>query len=113
MNFNCFLLVHYPFDAIRFEQFCRPRSPCTKRFLSQIYLEFPQVILTENWRVDDLTSGSDENTSSVLDTVSHILLNAVANVQSGKEWARKVTHEFELCLRKLASVHPMLMLRYF
>jgi len=76
-------------------------------------MEFPQVILTENWKEkpEDLMSRSEENGNCALDTISHILINAVANVQQGKEWAKKATHEFELCLRKIASVHPTLLLR--
>ena len=80
--------------------------------MSQVYLEFPEVILTDSWKAkpEEMTGG-DESVSCVLDSVSHILINVVANVQPGKDWAKKVNHEFELCLRKIASVHPTLLLR--
>jgi len=70
------------------------------------------VILAESWKAkpEELTGG-DDNVSCVLDSVSNILINAVANVQSGKDWAKKVSREAELCLRKIASVHPTLLMR--
>ncbi|CAG7822634.1 unnamed protein product [Allacma fusca] len=86
-------------------------SPNAKKFLAQLYLEFPEAILAGSWQECDELVMSDEELSSTLDTISFNLINSVATTQPGKEWQKKATQEMEVALRKLASVHPVLMLR--
>lgn len=88
------------------------RNPCVKRFIHQVYVQFPEVILIENWRwkAEDMNLTEDEM-SSLLDSISHSLITALANTQPGKEWGKKQGREYEICLRKLASLHPTLLLR--
>lgn len=102
-----------------FEQDCllivpivyRNSNPCAKKFLAQLYLEFPEAIFAESWQDCDELVMADEDLSSALDTISLNLINAVATVQPGKEWHKKALQEMEVSLRKLASVHPLLMMR--
>lgn len=90
------------------------RSPCVKRFIHQVYIEFPEIILITNknwrWTAEEMSVSEDE-LSSLLDSSSHGLISALANTQPGKDWAKKQAREYEICLRKLASLHPTLLLR--
>jgi hypothetical protein len=92
-------------------------SSSLKRFLCQVYLEFPEVMMVggggcgiNGLRLDSWT---EEEVCSLLDSVSHGLVSAVANTQPGKEWIKRQAHDYEICLRKLAFLHPQLVLRYF
>lgn len=90
----------------------RWRNPCVKRFVQQVYIEFPEIILIENWRwkTEEMNMSEDE-VSSLLDGNSHGLITALANTEPGKEWAKRQARQYEICLRKLADVHPTLLLR--
>jgi hypothetical protein len=71
------------------------------------------VILIDNWRwkAEEMSMAEDD-VSSLLDGISHGLITALANTQQGKEWGKKQGVEYEICLRKLASLHPTLLLRF-
>jgi len=81
--------------------------------VAQTYLEFPEIILLENWKpkTDEL-SVSEEEITCILDSVAHSLITSIAKVQPGKDWAKGASHEYDICLRKIASTHPTLVLRY-
>ncbi|XP_046407555.1 integrator complex subunit 1 [Ischnura elegans] len=94
--------------------------------LVQLYLHMPSVLK----RVGGIWCGiGDENvisgnrdcglidgtrisdwSSSILDGVSHTLLTALGATNSAKDWSRRA-QEYELSARKMASVHPLLVLR--
>ncbi|ODM95419.1 Integrator complex subunit 1 [Orchesella cincta] len=88
------------------------KNPCAKKMVSQVYLEFPEIIFVENWasKAEELNF-TEEEITCVLDTVSHSLITAISNTQPGKDWSKKASHEIEICLRKLAAVHPTLLVR--
>jgi len=91
----------------------RGRNACTKKFVCQVYVEFPEIILIDNWKwKTEEMSLTEDDISSVLDTISHGLITAIANTEDGKDWARMNAHDYEICLRKLASLHPTLLIRY-
>lgn len=81
--------------------------------VAQVYVEFPEVIFVDQWasKAEEMNF-TEEEITCVLDTVSHSLISAISNTQPGKDWSKKASHEIEICLRKLASVHPTLLLRY-
>lgn len=92
--------------------FIRGKNPCAKKMVAQVYLEFPEIIFVDTWasKAEEMNF-TEEEITCVLDTVSHSLVTAIANTQPGKDWAKKASHEIEICLRKLACVHPTLLLR--
>ncbi|KAK7791007.1 hypothetical protein R5R35_007901 [Gryllus longicercus] len=81
-----------------------------------LYLQQPAILrhLSESerdilWVHSNITTQS----SSLLDTMSHTLLTALtagSHTHAGKDWTRKA-HDYELLTRKMASVHPILVLR--
>lgn len=83
-----------------------------------LYLRLPAVIrhLTEAEREALWTSSAlTAHSSSLLDATSHTLLTALsagAQMSAGasKDWTRRA-HEYELLARKMASTHPVLVLR--
>jgi integrator complex subunit 1 len=52
---------------------------------------------------------TDGNTS-VVDCISHTLLSALAGTQQGRDWSKQMM-DFETAARKVASTHPVLVLR--
>jgi len=74
-------------------------------------MDFPEIILVENWQWK-MDSWAEDEVTSVLDSISHALITAIATTQGGKEWLKKQAHDYEICLRKLAFLHPALLLRY-
>ncbi|XP_066249303.1 integrator complex subunit 1 [Euwallacea similis] len=51
------------------------------------------------------------NCSSAIDKIAHTLLSALSSTPRSKDWPRK-SLDLELCARKLAATHPMLVLRH-
>lgn len=51
-----------------------------------------------------------KNCPSAIDEISHCLLSALSATSRSKDWSKK-RHDLELCARKLASTHPVLVLR--
>lgn len=51
-----------------------------------------------------------EFSTSVIDNITHSLITALASTPRAKDWPRK-SQEFELLLRKMSAVHPVLILR--
>lgn len=51
-----------------------------------------------------------EYSTSVIDKITHSLFTALASTPRSKDWPRK-SQEFELLTRKMAAVHPSLVLR--
>jgi integrator complex subunit 1 len=51
-----------------------------------------------------------EWSSSVLDGMSHTLFTALTATSQSKDWTRR-SQEYQLLARKMASVHPVLVLR--
>jgi hypothetical protein len=52
---------------------------------------------------------TDGNTS-VVDCISHTLLSVLAGTQQGRDWGKQMM-DFETAARKVASTHPVLVLR--
>ncbi|CAH0555452.1 unnamed protein product [Brassicogethes aeneus] len=52
----------------------------------------------------------NKNCPSAVDEISHCLLSALAATPRTKDWNKK-SQDLELCVRKLASSHPVLVLR--
>ncbi|KAJ8668061.1 hypothetical protein QAD02_009724 [Eretmocerus hayati] len=83
------------------------------QFLLLLYMKVPKVIcylstlqakkMVENAHISDWTG-------SVLDCMSHTLLTALSAMPRQKSWGSK-SRELELCARKMAAVHPILVLR--
>ncbi|CAG9856871.1 unnamed protein product [Phyllotreta striolata] len=51
-----------------------------------------------------------KNCPSTVDEISHCLLSALAATPRSKDWSKR-SQELELCARKLAATHPVLVLR--
>lgn len=51
-----------------------------------------------------------KNCPSVVDEISHCLLSSLSATHRNKDWAKK-SQDLEMCARKLASTHPVLVLR--
>ncbi|KAJ8945121.1 hypothetical protein NQ318_001586 [Aromia moschata] len=51
-----------------------------------------------------------KNCPSTIDEISHCLLSALAATPRNKDWPKK-SQDLELCARKLAATHPVLVLR--
>lgn len=89
------------------------KSDMAHQFLLRLYFKIPGLI---KYLVDIETdkflekASATENATSVLDRMSHLLLTALAATPMGKEAPRR-SQEFELAARKMASVHPALVLR--
>ncbi|KAG5898786.1 hypothetical protein JTB14_010996 [Gonioctena quinquepunctata] len=52
----------------------------------------------------------NKNCPSTIDEISHCLLSALAATPRNKDWTKK-SYDLELCARKLAATHPVLVLR--
>ncbi|XP_049803946.1 integrator complex subunit 1 isoform X1 [Schistocerca nitens] len=89
------------------------RSEVAQKLLLQLYLRIPSVIhyFKDDEREPFLENASVSDwTSSTLDSMSHTVLTALTASHQGKDWARR-SQEYELSARKMASVHPVLVLR--
>ncbi|XP_048516871.1 integrator complex subunit 1 isoform X3 [Dendroctonus ponderosae] len=51
------------------------------------------------------------NCSSAIDRIAHCLLSALSATPRSKDWPKK-SQDLELCSRKLAATHPLLVLRH-
>ncbi|XP_011171982.1 integrator complex subunit 1 [Solenopsis invicta] len=83
------------------------------QFLLHMYMKIPKVICYLNTlQASKFVDGSKitDWTGSMLDCMSHSLLTALAATPRQKSWSSK-SQEFELCARKMAAVHPILVLR--
>ncbi|XP_008559998.1 integrator complex subunit 1 [Microplitis demolitor] len=88
-------------------------SEMAHQFLLHMYMKIPKVICFLNqFQAKKFVAGAKitEWTGSVLDCMSHSLLTALAATPRQKSWISK-SQEFELCARKMAAVHPILVLR--
>lgn len=91
------------------------KSDMAHQFLLQLYMKLPKIInFLTTFQAKRLVNGVkiSDWTGSVLDCMSHTLLTTLAtNSQNRqKSWSSK-SRELELCARKMAAVHPMLVLR--
>ncbi|KAL6431603.1 hypothetical protein ACFW04_007276 [Cataglyphis niger] len=83
------------------------------QFLLHMYMKIPKVICyLDTFQANKFVKGAKitDWTGSVLDCMSHCLLTALAATPRQKSWNAK-SQEFELCARKMAAVHPILVLR--
>lgn len=83
------------------------------QFLLHMYMKIPKVICYLNiYQTNKFVNGAKitDWVGSVLDCMSHSLLTALAATPRQKSWNSK-SQEFELCARKMAAVHPILVLR--
>ncbi|XP_021917589.1 integrator complex subunit 1 [Zootermopsis nevadensis] len=89
------------------------RSDVANHLLLKLYFRIPGVIqhLTDV-ELDKFLAGAcvTEWSSSVLDGMSHTLFTALTATSQNKDWTRR-SQEYELLARKMASVHPVLVLR--
>lgn len=88
-------------------------SDMSHQFLLHLYMKIPKVIcFLDSYETKKFVDGAriTEWTGSVLDCMSHSLLTALAATPRQKSWNSK-SQEFELCARKMATVHPILVLR--
>ncbi|EEZ98703.1 integrator complex subunit 1 [Tribolium castaneum] len=82
-----------------------------RELLLMIYMSLP-------YSGQDLINSKDniskqayaKNCTSSADEISHCLLSALAATPRSKDWPRK-SQDLELCARKLAATHPVLVLR--
>lgn len=89
------------------------KADVAHKFLLRLYFRIPGLIkyLVDSEADKFLEKASTtDNGSSVLDRMSHLLFTALAATPMSKEAPRK-SQEFELATRKMASVHPALVLR--
>lgn len=83
------------------------------QFLLQLYMKIPKVICyLDSVQSKKFVEGAKINdwTGSVLDCMSHSLLTALAATPRHNSSNSK-SPDFELCARKMAAVHPILVLR--
>jgi integrator complex subunit 1 len=88
-------------------------SDMAHQFLLQLYMKVPKVICyLSTIEVKKMVNGARicDWTGSILDCMSHTLLTALAATPRQKSWSSK-SRELELCARKMAAVHPILVLR--
>ena len=83
------------------------------QFILQLYMKLPKIIsYLTGCQAKRMVDGGhiSDWTGSVLDCMSHTLLTALAATPRQKSWSAK-SRELELCARKMAAVHPILVLR--
>ncbi|XP_063908867.1 integrator complex subunit 1 isoform X2 [Zophobas morio] len=83
----------------------------SRELLLMIYMSLPasgqDLVSTK----DDISKQAfSKNCPSSADEISHCLLSALAATPRSKDWPRK-SQDLELCARKLAATHPILVLR--
>lgn len=89
------------------------RNEMCRQLMMLLYLRVPSLISQatdvnlERYLDSTLVSGS---VNSVLDRISHTILTALTATPHAKDWARR-SQELELAARKMASTHPLLVLR--
>jgi integrator complex subunit 1 len=90
------------------------RKDVVQELLLQIYMKIPSCLihLTADSSYSDLlpTKVCSIGNTSVVDCISHTLLSALAATQHGRNWGMQM-QEFESATRKVASCHPVLLLR--
>ena len=82
------------------------------QFLLLIYMKIPKIITyLSPYQTKKLSSDAHitEWTGSILDCMSHTLLTALTTLPRQKSSSK--SRELELCVRKMAAVHPLLVLR--
>ena len=92
-----------------------------KELILHVYMKIPHCLIhlvkenravTGNNFMNQILpkSLSDGLQTSVVDVVSHTLISSLAATQAGRAWGLQM-QEFECSIRKLASTHPLLVLR--
>ncbi|XP_018336442.1 integrator complex subunit 1 isoform X3 [Agrilus planipennis] len=83
-----------------------------RELLLMLYMSVPAVKShIENFDMQQLAGAAYSKTcGSVVDVISHTLFSALTTTPRVKDWSRK-SIDLELCARKLAAVHPELVLR--
>ncbi|XP_058800792.1 integrator complex subunit 1 isoform X2 [Phymastichus coffea] len=88
-------------------------SDMAHQFLLHLYMKVPKIIYylsaSQSKKMVNKAHISDW-TRSVLDCMSHTLLTSLATLPRQKSYSAK-SRELELCARKMAAVHPLLVLR--
>lgn len=83
------------------------------QFLLLLYMKIPRVICyLSAFQAKKMVNNVNIShwTGSILDCMSHTLLTSLATVSRQKSWNSKA-RDLELCARKMAAVHPILVLR--
>lgn len=83
------------------------------QFLLHLYMKVPKIICyLSSFQAKKMVNSANISdwTGSILDCMSHTLLTALAATPRQKSWSSK-SRELELCARKMAAVHPILVLR--
>lgn len=81
------------------------------QFLLHLYMKVPKIICyLSSFQAKKMVNSANISdwTGSILDCMSHTLLTALAAMQRQKS---SKSRELELCARKMAAVHPILVLR--
>lgn len=91
----------------------RPKSDVAQEFLVLLYTKLPKIVYIlskdERKKLCKLSHISDRSIS-ISDNISHNLFTALAATPRSKDWTKR-SHEFDLLARKMAAVHPALILR--
>lgn len=82
----------------------------SRELLLLIYMALPFCGQTDTNLSNMSKDVYNKNYSSSVDKIAHCLLSALAATPRSKDWPRK-SQDLELCARKLAATHPMLVLR--
>lgn len=76
-----------------------------------IYMSLPNASQEDiKIKTDMCTEIYSKHCPSAIDEISHCLLSSLSSTPRTKDWPKK-SQDLELCARKLASTHPVLVLR--
>ncbi|XP_074031571.1 integrator complex subunit 1 [Leptinotarsa decemlineata] len=83
----------------------------SRELLLMIYMSLPYSG-QDNMKIEPEMCSEvyNKNCPSTVDEISHCLFSALASTPRSKDWPKK-SSELELCARKLAATHPVLVLR--
>ncbi|BES89143.1 integrator complex subunit [Nesidiocoris tenuis] len=92
----------------------RKEAEMCRKLLIQLYLKLPSLVsrLSESDIRNSLLKNSELSVGGccTVDVMTHTLITALSARQNTKDWNKRA-QELELCLRKMASSHPLLILR--
>lgn len=82
-----------------------------RELLLMIYMSLPSAGQNDIQIKQDMCAEIySKNCPSTIDEISHCLLSALSSTSRSKDWIKK-SQDLEMCSRKLASTHPVLVLR--
>ncbi|XP_057655707.1 integrator complex subunit 1 [Diorhabda carinulata] len=83
----------------------------TRELILMIYMSVPYSLQDGmELNVETCSDIFNKNCPSTIDEISHCLLSSIASTPRNKDWIKK-SQDLELCARKLAATHPLLVLR--